>query len=458
MRLAHNGEKLKISHINWSDTVNRRKIAYQLSASQVTTPARVVSLFWRLTWKRRKPLGSVLDLGAGDCRFARGGSYSHYVGVEIDSTRSCEAVLPNNGKLIHECAFRHNGENYDACIGNPPYVRHHHIENPWKEKTVTGIEDALGVTLKRNCNLYLYFLCLGLVKTHNKGLVAMIIPYEWVSRPSASPIREYIRAKKWNVTVYRFRERIFQGVLTTASVTIIDKSSTDGKWSFFDLDPEFKIVPRRGAAESKEGVIEYEKRGDAWALRGMSPGTQKVFTLTEGERNHFGLKKSDVVPCVTTLRNVPPSVRTLTRAAFKKHFIDAGCRCWLIKSYAKKISPTLKAYLNAVPAKLRDTWTCHNQTPWFKFRPHPTPQLLVGSGFTRYGPKVVVNTVGARAVGSVWGIHSANRLPSRKLQQHLYGIDVEKRVVAHARQLKKIEVKQLNALLNAFNEHQRPKT
>ena len=286
----------------------------------------------------------------------------------------------------------------------------------------------------------------------------MVIPYEWVSRPSSSPIREYIRAKKWNVAVYRFRERIFPGVLTTASITIIDKGSTDDKWSFFDLDREFNTVPRAGPAESKEGVINYEKRGSAWALRGLSPGTQKVFTLTEGERKHFGLKRTDVVPCVTTLRAVPPSLRTLTRAAFKRHFIDTGGRCWLIKSYAENISPTLRAYLKAVPTEIRDTWTCHNQTPWFRFRPQPTPQMLVGSGFTHYGPKVLVNTVGARAVGSVWGIHSASRLPKRKLQQHLYGIDVEKRVVAHAGRLKKIEVKQLNSLLNSFNECHRPKT
>ena len=437
--------------------MKRRKTAYELSASQVTTPAKAVSLFWRLTGKRRKPLGSVLDLGAGDCRFARGGSYSRYVGIEIDPARSRQAVLPKNAELINDCAFRHTGQDYDACIGNPPYVRHHFIESPWKEKTVTRIEAALGLTLKRNCNLYLYFLCLGLVKTHRKGLVAMIIPYEWVSRPSASPVREHIRAKKWNVTVYRFQEAIFDGVMTTASVTIIDKGSSDGRWSFFDLDQEFKVVPRKGAADAKEGVIGYEKRGAAWALRGMSPGTQKVFTLTEGERNHFGLKKSDVVPCVTTLRHVPATARVLTPASFKKHFVDAGGRCWLIKSYAKKISPTLRAYLKAVPEDLRDTWTCHNQTPWFKFRPHPTPQLLVASGFTNYGPKVVINKVGALAVGSVWGIHSQTQLPGRTLQQHLYGIDVEKRVVAHAEKLKKIEVKQLNTLLNVFHEQQRTK-
>src|SRR5208283_501411 len=123
--------------------MKRRKTAYELSASQVATPAKAVSLFWRLAGKRRKPLGSVLDLGAGDCRFAHGGSYSRYVGIEIDPARSRQAVLPKNAELINDCAFRHTGQEYDACIGNPPYVRHHFIESPWKEKTVAMIEAAL---------------------------------------------------------------------------------------------------------------------------------------------------------------------------------------------------------------------------------------------------------------------------------------------------------------------------
>lgn len=432
-----------------------RKSAYELSESQVATPKKVVTLFWRLARQNRKQLGTVVDMGAGDCRFAQGGHYSRYVGVEIDRKRSLTAKLPRNGTLINTCAFRHANTGYDACIGNPPYVRHHDLESPWKEQTVERIETDLGVKLMRNCNLYLYFLCLGFLKTHERGLVAMVIPYEWVSRPSAGPVRQYIRDKKWNVTVYRFRERIFDGVLTTASISIIDKSTTAGKWSYYDLDGNFRIKARKGPAASRQGVIQYEKRGKAWALRGLSPGGQKVFTLTEGERRHNGLRMTDVVPCVTTLRGVPRSVQVLTPAAFRQHFVDTGARCWLIKSHLRKPSRTLKAYLDSVPPGLRDNWTCRNQTPWFRFRPHPTPQMLVGSGFTRFGPKVLINQVGARAVGSVWGIHSARKLPVRLVQQHLLGIDIEKRVVGHARQLKKIEVKQLNSLLNGFHEEKR---
>jgi hypothetical protein len=45
--------------------------------------------------------------------------------------------------------------------------------------------------LNELCNLYIYFMCLALIKTKKDGIVALVIPYEWVSRPSANALREY---------------------------------------------------------------------------------------------------------------------------------------------------------------------------------------------------------------------------------------------------------------------------
>lgn len=389
-------------------------------------------------------------MGAGDCRFAQHGRFQNYVGVEIDPSRSRSANLPGNAKLIHKCVFKHRGRNYDACIGNPPYVRHHDVESPWKEETVAQINRALAVSLDKHCNLYLYFLCLGLLKTGDTGLVALVIPFEWVSRPSAAAVRDYIQARGWRVSVYRFQKPIFSGVMTTASVTIIDKGYTDGKWSYFDITHDMKVVPRPAAAKSKRGVFKYAKRGEAWGLRGLSPGSQKVFTLTETERLKHGLTKRDVLPCVTTLRNVPRRLRLLSRKSFKTYFVDAGARCWLIKSCAKRRSGRLDSYLKSVKVSARSTYTCRNQSPWYNYLPHPVPQMLFGSGFTAFGPKVLINSIGAHAVGSVWGIHSKLQLPLRRAQEYLLGVNFEDRVVAHAKTLKKVEVKQLNAVLNRF--------
>jgi len=427
------------------------RTAYELSESQVATPEDIVALFWRLVNKHRDHLESVLDMGAGDCRFAKGGSFDRYVGLEIDRKRAAEAQPPKNGRIINGCVFRHQEAGYDACIGNPPYARHHDIEPGWKEQTIARLERELSVSLNRHCNLYLYFLCLGLLKTCDDGLVGLVIPYEWVSRPSAKGLRKYIETQRWNVTVYRFQRPIFRGVMTTASISIIDKARHDGQWKYYDITPCQSVVKRCGAADSEEGVLDYAERGRVWGLRGLSPGSQKIFTLTEGERVHAGLGMGDVVPCVTTLRSVPRSLRTLSRASFQKYFVRTGQRCWLIRSNETRRSRALAAYLASILPKDRDTHTCQHQVPWFKYQPHPAPRMLFSSGFTRFGPKVLVNSVGAHAVGSVWGIHTKSRVSLRSLQSYLLGINFEKQVVAHAKTLKKVEVRQLNAVLNAFD-------
>jgi hypothetical protein len=304
-------------------------------------------------------------------------------------------------------------------------------------------------------NLYLYFLCLALLKTRNNGLVALVLPYEWVARPSARAIRDYIREQRWSVDIYRFQNAVFADVLTTASICIVDKSASSAKWRYFDISEGHEIIPRSGMADSLSGVLGYAPRGRIWALRGLSPGSQPVFALTESERVRAGLTLRDVVPCVTTLRHVPDDLRVLSRPAFQKHFVRAGRRCWLVRSYSPRLSHTLRTYLESVPAKARQTYTCINQRPWFNYPPHPVPRILFGSGFTSFGPKVLLNAVGARAVGSVWGIHAKAMLPLRRLQEYLRGINFESRVIAHAKTLKKVEVRQLNGVLSAFGRRER---
>ncbi len=327
------------------------RTAYEISESQVTTPEPVVSLFWELSKRYRERFRSVLDMGAGDCRFARGGSFDRYIGVEIDRNHVAIAKPPANGKIIRNCVFRHKESEYDACIGNPPYARHHDIQSSWKEETAARLEREMTVSLDKHCNLYIYFFCLGLLKTSQDGLVALVIPYEWVSRPSAKALREYIQGKRWNVAVYRFQMPIFKGVLTTASVTIVDKAHQDGHWKFYDITSDHQVIARQGVVDSQEGVLEYANRGKIWALRGLSPGSQRIFTLTEGERIRAGLSNKDVVPCVTTLRKVPRTLRTLSQAAFQRHFVRAGVKCWLIRSHEVRRSSALIAYLNAFPKK-----------------------------------------------------------------------------------------------------------
>jgi len=51
-----------------------KKTSYELSRSQVETPYDIVRIVWKITHKYRRRVSRVLDLGAGDGRFAAMGT------------------------------------------------------------------------------------------------------------------------------------------------------------------------------------------------------------------------------------------------------------------------------------------------------------------------------------------------------------------------------------------------
>jgi len=411
-----------------------------------------VKFFWKVVHGHRPRLGSVLDVGAGDGRFARYGCYESYTGVEIDATRISDRHPRKNARVIQGCVFSRRKRAFDACIGNPPYLRHQDIESPWKETTLSRLSSEIGVVLSGHGNLFLYFMALALLQTSASGIAALIVPFDWVSRPAASGIRKAIRDSRWNVSVYRFSFPVFDGVDTTASISIIDKKHADGRWRYYDVGDDLQPVDRRGVTGSGRALLSYAKRANhstregLFARRGLSPGSQQVFTLTEGERIHHGLSRHDVVPCVTTLRGVTTELELLDRDAFQRLFVSAGRRCWLIRS-REPLSHPLRRYLEAVPPGERATATCRNQEPWYNYEAVAVPDLLIHSGFTGNGPRVVINSVGAIPVGSMYGLYGCPkgheaRVRGGIMAQHIFG-----RVVPHSRRLRKIEVGQLNGLL-----------
>ena len=430
--------------------MRQRKSAYELSRSQVDTPTDVVSLFWKIAHSYRERFSSVLDLGAGDGRFALGGRYKSYLGLEIDRDRLSSASLPSKARILHTCAFRHQPTGYSACIGNPPYVRHHDLEYSWRDRIANRMSETTGQLVNRKCNLYIYFLYLAIQKCHAKGIVAVIVPYEWVSRPAALPLRQYIKENGWRVDTYRFSEPIFTTVETTCAISVIDKSRKDGVWNFYSVTRKGKVAALPTVTGSKARPLAYADRGNLWATRGLSPGTQDVFTLTEGERIHAGLRRSDVYPCVTTLRHLPSSLTTLNASVFRTRYVEAGHKCWLVKSDAKCMSDRLRDYLNAIPESRRMTATCLNRETWFTYTLPDIPDLLVSSGFVSRSPKTIVNSVGAVPVGGVHGVHGVPTGSRRALQSYISTVNLATRIVAHSGNLRKIEIKQLNALLTEF--------
>jgi len=427
-------------------------VSLYLDRCQVDTPMNLVEATWRHVQELRASVGKVVDFGAGDGRFSLYGCYREYVGYEIDRDRCNNANLPTNAVLLNYCAFSDTIENADICIGNPPFVRNQDLPDGWRQHASNVLLKRTDVIVSGLANAWQYFFLLALASLKDDGLCALVIPYEWVSRPSVKALRNYISTQRWNVSVYRLVDNTFNSVLTTSSITIVDKAARDGVWTYFEETGSGDYTQLPSPSGGPDGVITYLRRSEMGkseprAIRGLSPGTQKVLTLSEGERARFGLKMGrDVVPCITTLRHLPADVKELNEASFQTYYRDIGRKCWLIRTDTK-CSKTLDAYLDSVPPADYHTRTCLERAQWWRFNMPPKPELLVAMSFRGRFPKIVTNTIGARAVGSVYGIYNVTVAQTERLTAYFNDIDIRDRVVAHSNGLRKIEVNQLNTLL-----------
>ena len=431
---------------------SRDSVSLYLDRCQVETPDRLVESTWRHVQEARPQVGKVVDFGAGDGRFAGYGRYNQYVGYEIDTALCAGARLPRRAVLMNQCAFSDRIVDADVCIGNPPFVRNQDLPLGWRQHASRVLHERTGIAISGLANAWQYFFFLSLISARDTGLCALIIPYEWVSRPSSKAIRDFIAARNWSVSVYRLVDTTFNSVLTTSSITIVDKAKCDSGWSYFEETSSGSYTSLPSPSGSRSGVIAYMRRADVpkdspYAKRGLSPGTQKVLTLTEGERTRFGLRIGrDVVPCVTTLRHLATGLRNLEARAFQENYRTPNQKCWLIRT-DKRASRALAAYLNAVPAADRQTNTCLERDEWWKFAMPVVPDVLISMSFKGMFPKAVRNVAGVRAVGGVYGIYALTSAQADQITAGLGGIDIRGGIVAHSNGLRKIEIGQLNTLL-----------
>jgi hypothetical protein len=430
-----------------------RLLRPSLRQCQLDTPAEVADFAWSQVHARRPVVGRVLDLGAGAGTFGIGGTFDSYTGYEIDPARLPPRPFKARGwRVINADAFDAGGQ-FDVVVGNPPYIRNQDITAAWRTRAASLIEHESGVVMDLRANLYVYFMWLALLRAKTSGLVAQIVPADWLVRPSARRFREFIKMKGWHVAAYVFDDarRFFPAVKTNLTLTIIDKHAQT-PWTFHRVTNELTVTLEDKQPGGLTPFPVWRRRTSGLrAARGFSPGSQSVFVLTEDERLNNRISLSSVVPCVTSFRGLPSGLTTLSADVFQQHYVAADRKCWMLKTAHPNLSAPVRAWLADAPPSVRENATCAPRTPWHSYAMPKIPDILYSSGF-RASPQFVVNQLGAINVGVVHGIFGAT--DPGALAAKLRAIDHVGSRFQHARHLLKIEVSQMNEFLDGLTKVQ----
>jgi adenine-specific DNA-methyltransferase len=336
------------------------------------------------------------------------------LGVEIDP-HYCDPgrLLWKDSSLKLKLAdFTHEEPSgrFNLVICNPPYVRHHHLENGNKFRLQSKTRKECGMNLSGLAGLYCHFIGLAHAWMADGGLAGWLIPSEFMDVNYGLAVKRYLLERVTLLHIHRFdpNDGQFADALVSSAVVwfrntpppvdhrvlfTLGGSLLEPAISRLVSSAELAREPkwtRFPAADVRVGATT-PKLSDYFQIkRGIATGDNKFFILAEEDANILGIP-------VEVMRPILPSPRFLTEDEVKadKHGNPiVGRRLFLIdtnlrENEIKTRFPMLWAYLEkGMEQGIPDGYICSHRSPWYSQEIRPPAPIVctyIGRGDTKRG-------------------------------------------------------------------------
>lgn len=317
---------------------------------------------------------------------------------------------------------------FDAIVCNPPYIRHHEARLP--EAVFRRFERGCGVRLSRLTNVYCLFLLRVMSLLSDRGRAAVITPTEFLNADFGRAVKQVLLGCPAfrGFVVIDHGNSVFDGILTTATITLFD-TSTAGEAILFSeasdsegvaaalgpfggngdglvpaagasvismvrsgLDPGTKWSTSAFGASSGGGRDRLRQLSDfASCKRGIATGANAFFTLTVEEARTWRVPDAVLRPCLTKAAQA-------RRPCFDGDDYDAlaagGKKCLLLDVRPETATAAVRAYLDLGESLGVDRrYLTRHRRPWYVSERRPPADLLV-TVFGRKRLRFVLNRAG----------------------------------------------------------------
>ncbi len=339
------------------------------------------------------------------------------VGYEIDPHYGAPAAKLWNasGLEIHLNDFTmvdppQGTEQFDLLICNPPYVRHHHISNPEKQRLKARAWNAGGMEINGLAGLYCYFMVLSHPWMADGGLAGWLVPSEFMDVNYGSALKRYLLNRVTLHHIHRFDPHDVQfgdALVSSAVVWFRNRVSPPDhvvRFTFggsLDRPRVDRLVPvatlRRSAKWTRFPTEEHEASvagpvlGDFFEIRrGIVTGSNRFFILPVDEIEERGLPAELFRPILPSPRylaedEVPADDRG--NPVLDRRLFLLDCR-WGAMEIMDRY-PRLWSYLETGRARgITDGHICRHRKPWYvQENRAPTPFVCtyIGRSDTKRG-------------------------------------------------------------------------
>lgn len=404
------------------------------------TPTKVARFI--ADWAVRGLADAVLEPSCGEAVFlhevGREGTHTGpMVGIELYGPSAAEAERTlraegikaevQAGDFFLQRAF---GQ-FDAVVGNPPYVRYQGWTGEARAKSREAALRA-GVNLTNLASSWAAFTVHSALHLRAGGRLGLVLPAELLTVNYAAPVRQFLLDHFSEVTLVLFEERVFPGVEVEAVLLLADGYDQEGHtpaehmhlYQVRDADGLSGVaVPRRWTPPGKGGrwsaglmsadaLVGYaDATSDerftslgAWGdtTLGMVSGNNRFFALSPAKVAELGLAPSDLI------RLSPPGSRHLRTLTLTKDSLarlgDEGQAMYLFRPYGEPSAAAQRYISSGEDLDVHEAYKCRVRKPWWRV-PYLRPADLFLTYMNADTPRLATNRVRAHHLNSVHGVY-----------------------------------------------------
>jgi adenine-specific DNA-methyltransferase len=305
---------------------------------------------------------------------------------------------------------------YDAVIANPPYYKHHFVEN--KEDVRRVISEKIGAPFSVQTNIYCWFLIKSLSLLKPGGRLAFIIPTEFLNANYGRDVKNHLLEKGYlrHIISVCYKSKTFGDAITTACVLLAEKGvdrrhpirfySADspdqfGELSDFldnrefieygssDLDIERKwrtYFPGNRIVETGTStLVPFSTYGRF--SRGIATGANKFFAIRPSLAEKKKLPMGCLIPCVSKARQVPQ--RTFRQEDFEA-LKQADQPVFLFNGEANSGDAVRRYIRSGESCGYQDRYLTRTRKPWYALEKRQAGKIWAGV-FGREGIRFIWN-------------------------------------------------------------------
>ena len=348
------------------------------------------------------------------CKVFPGKLIAEALGFEIDIHYGTPAarLWKDCGLTMKLSDFTHAkpAPRFNLIICNPPYVRHHHLENGDKTRLQLHTRHASGMKISGLAGLYCHFLGLSHAWMTDGGVAGWLIPSEFMDVNYGQAVKRYLLDSVTLLHIHRFdpNDVQFADALVSSAVVWFRKTPPppDHKVNFtfggtlFEPKLAREVSARALAHETKWTrfpVSGTRTRGGIPTIadffkikRGLATGDNAYFILPEAEIKERGLPMEAFSPILPSPRYITEDEVTADRQGNPEierrlYLLDTK----LPEEEIKRRFPTLYDYLETGKARgLHERYLCQHRSLWYGQENRPPAPIVctyLGRGDTKSG-------------------------------------------------------------------------